>query len=188
MYGTTFDVIVIAGSVRPWKALSKTITAGRPVATRAILTAFSTASAPRFNEDRLLVVAAARRELGEPAAHLDVGLVHPDHEALVHVAVDLGVHRVDDRGEVVAEVRAAEPAGEVDVLAALDVPDPRALGALDDERRSGDATGDVALAGLLDAIGGAPLLQRHGTRLYCYIRRRPRSSDPRRRLAPWPSG
>ena len=80
----------------------------------------------------------------------------------MHVAVDLVVDRVDDRGQVVAEVRAAEPAGEVDVLAALDVPDPRALGPLDDERGSGDAPGDVALPGLLDAIGGAPLLQRHG--------------------------
>jgi len=37
LYGTTFDVIVIERSVRPWKALSKTITACRPVATRAIL-------------------------------------------------------------------------------------------------------------------------------------------------------
>ena len=73
-------------SVRPWNALSKTTTAGRPVAARAILTAFSTASAPRVEEHRLLVVAAARRELGQPAADLDVRLVHADHEALVQVA------------------------------------------------------------------------------------------------------
>ncbi len=39
-------VIVIASSVRPWKACSKTTTASRPVACRAILTAFSRASAP----------------------------------------------------------------------------------------------------------------------------------------------
>ena len=44
----TFAVIVIVSSVRPWKALSKTTTAGRPVAHRAILTAFSTASAPEL--------------------------------------------------------------------------------------------------------------------------------------------
>ena len=44
----TFEVIVIVRSVRPWKEPSKTITAGRPVAARAILTAFSTASAPEF--------------------------------------------------------------------------------------------------------------------------------------------
>ena len=41
-------VIVIVRSVRPWNALSKTTTAGRPVAARAILTAFSFASAPEL--------------------------------------------------------------------------------------------------------------------------------------------
>src|SRR5919112_6606580 len=35
--------------VRPWYAWSNTTTAGRPVAWRAILTAFSTASAPELN-------------------------------------------------------------------------------------------------------------------------------------------
>jgi hypothetical protein len=48
LYGTTLLVIVMVRSVRPWKAWSKTRTAGRPVAARAILTAFSTASAPLF--------------------------------------------------------------------------------------------------------------------------------------------
>ena len=48
LYGFTLLVIVIARSVRPWNAPSKTTTAGRPVAERAILTAFSTASAPAF--------------------------------------------------------------------------------------------------------------------------------------------
>ena len=37
----------------------------------------------------------------------------------------------------------------------------RALGALDDERRRGDPARDVALAGFLDALGCAFLLQRH---------------------------
>ena len=54
------------------------------------------------------------------------------------------------------------PAGEVDVLAAVDVPDARALGAGDDERGRRDAAGDVPLAGLLDALGRAAFLQRHG--------------------------
>ncbi len=48
----------------------------------------------------------------------------PDHRALVQVAVDLLVHRLHDRGQRVADVRAADAPGEVDVLAAVDVPDP----------------------------------------------------------------
>ena len=44
----TFAVSDIASSVRPWNAWSKQTTAWRPVACRAILTAFSTASAPEF--------------------------------------------------------------------------------------------------------------------------------------------
>ncbi len=48
LYGLTLLVIVIARSVRPWNAPSKTTTAGRPVAARAIFTAFSIASAPEL--------------------------------------------------------------------------------------------------------------------------------------------
>ena len=44
-----FAVIAIVRLVRPWYAWSKTPTASRPVATRAIFTAFSTASAPELN-------------------------------------------------------------------------------------------------------------------------------------------
>ena len=144
-------------------------------------------------EQRLLVGAPARRELGEPPAHLHVRLVHPDHEALVHVAVDLRMDRVDDGGQVVAEVGAAEPAGEVDVLAPLGVPDPRALGPLDDERRGRDPARHVALAGLLDALGCAAFLQRHGNRdCICAIRpakarltqRRPRWGRPADTIPP----
>ena len=111
----------------------------------------------------------------------------------MHVAVDLLVHCVDDRGQVVAEVRAAETAGEVDVLAALDIPDACALGALDDEWGRGNTAGDVALPGLLHAIGGAPLLQRHGhATVYGRSGRsqrfRRKAADTMRPLAPWPSG
>ena len=38
--------MLIVRSVRPWKACSNTTTASRPVAMRAIFTAFSRASAP----------------------------------------------------------------------------------------------------------------------------------------------
>ena len=43
----------IVSSVRPWNARSNATTAGRPVAARAILTAFSTASAPEFTSTLL---------------------------------------------------------------------------------------------------------------------------------------
>ena len=46
MYGCVFEVSVSDRSVRPWKPPSNAITAGRPVYTRANLTAFSTASVP----------------------------------------------------------------------------------------------------------------------------------------------
>ena len=46
MYGRDFEVSVSESSVRPWKAPSKAITAGRRVKARANLTAFSTASVP----------------------------------------------------------------------------------------------------------------------------------------------
>src|SRR4051794_18424046 len=48
LYGMTFAVSDIPSSVRPWNAWSNATTADRPVAFRAILTAFSTASAPAF--------------------------------------------------------------------------------------------------------------------------------------------
>ena len=94
-------------------------------------------------------------ELVEPPADLDVRLVDPDHEALVQVAVDLLVDRRDDGRVAVAEVLAGDAAGEVEVLAALGVPDPRAPGARDDERRRRDAARDVALARVGDAGGFA---------------------------------
>ena len=49
LYGTTLAVSAMVRLVRPWKEWSKAITAVRPVATRAILTAFSTASAPELS-------------------------------------------------------------------------------------------------------------------------------------------
>ena len=53
MYGCVFEVIVIASIVRPWKAPSKTITAGRFVYERANLIEFSTASVPALKNAAL---------------------------------------------------------------------------------------------------------------------------------------
>jgi hypothetical protein len=49
LYGISLAVIAMASRLRPWKACSNTTTSLRPVATRAIFTAFSTASAPVEN-------------------------------------------------------------------------------------------------------------------------------------------
>ena len=107
----------------------------------------------RVDEDRLLVLAPAGRQLGKPAADLDVRLVEADHDALVEVAVDLLVHGREGRRETVAGVLAADSAREVDVLLAVDVLDPDAFGPCDHDRRGRDAAGDVALLLLDQALG-----------------------------------
>ena len=139
------------------------MTAGLPVATRAILTAFSIASAPEVDEDRLLLGAPAGRQLGQAPADVDVRLVEADHDALVEIAVDLLVHRRDRRRQAVAGVLTADPAREVDVLLAVDVLDPDALGPRDHDRRSRHATGDVALLLLDQALGLSVLSKRHAS-------------------------
>ena len=96
------------------------------------------------DEDRLLLLARAGRQLGEPAAYVDVGLVDADHEALVEVLVGLRLDRLDDGREAVAGVLAADAAGEVDEAAAVDVGDARAVRVGDDELRGGDAGAHVA--------------------------------------------
>ena len=155
MYGFTLAVIVIVSSVRPWNALSKTTTAGRPVAERAILTAFSIGLGARVDEDRLLLLAGAGRQLGEAAADLDVGLVDADHEALVEVVVGLRLDRVDDGREAVARVLAADAAGEIEERAAVDVGDAGAVCVRDDELRRRDAGAHVA-----GAVGEDPVVRR----------------------------
>ena len=119
----------------------------------------------RVDEQALLLLAAAGRELGQPAADLHVGLVHTDHEALVQIAVGLVVDRSDRRRQSVARVLAPEPAGEVDVGVAVDVLDAGALGARDDERRRRHAHGDIPLPRVQHLFRRAPLLQRHSRSL-----------------------
>ena len=110
-------------------------------------------------EDRLLACPPGGRELGEAAADLHVGLVAPDHEALVEVAVDLLVDRLEDLRVAVAEVLAADAAGEVEVLASLGVPDQRTPCTRHDERRGRHAAGDVLLSRLRDSLELAAFLQ-----------------------------
>ena len=113
---------------------------GRPRDLHGVLDRFGTG----VHEQRLRLDAGLRPGLVEEPADLDVRLVHPDHEALVEIAVDLLVDR--SRCEAVAGVLAPEPAGEVDVLATVDVPDPCAFGSRDDERCRCDSARDVACA------------------------------------------
>src|SRR5712691_280324 len=110
------------------------------------------------HEERLRLTVAGPR-LVEQLAHLDVRLVHPDHEALMQITVDLLADR--RRREAVAGVLAAEAAREVDVLAAVDVPDACAFGTSDDERGRGHAAGDIALAVGDDPFGCCGLVNGH---------------------------
>ena len=126
--------MVIVRSVRPWNDVVEDDDRGPAGRGARDLDRVLDRLRAGVDEDRPLLLARARRELREPAADLDVRLVHPDHEALVQVAVDLLVDRGDGRREPVAGVLAAEPAGEVDVLAAVDVPDACAFRPVDDER------------------------------------------------------
>jgi hypothetical protein len=71
------------------------------------------------------------------------------------------VDRLDHGGRPVAEVLAAQPTGEVDVLATVDVPDARAFGPVDDQRSGGDAARDELLAGGDDRLGLDALAQPH---------------------------
>ena len=101
---------------------------GRPVAARAILTAFSFASAPELTRIDFCSAPAHGDSSARQPADVDVRLVHADHEALVQVLVGLLVDRVDDGREAVARVLAADPAGEVDERAPVDVGHSRPFG------------------------------------------------------------
>ena len=137
------------------------MTAERPVAQRAILTAFSTASAPEFTRIERCSSAAARGELGEALAHLHVRLVDADHEALVEVAVGLLLDGLDDRCVPVAGVLTPDPSGEVDVRVSVGIGDARTLGMRDDELRRRHPGGDVAGAVGEDPLGGCRVSRLH---------------------------
>src|SRR5581483_1781187 len=84
-----------------------------------------------------------------------------DHEALVQVPVDLLVDGADDRRRAVAEVLAGDAAGEVEVLAAVGVPDARAPRARDDEVARRDPPWDVPLPIRENVLRGSFLLDPH---------------------------
>ena len=120
-------------SVRPWNAWSNATTAERPVALRAIFTAFSTASAPEFAN---IVFAATvdRRERVQPLGELDVRLVRGHVEARVRVEFRLTLDGRDHLGRGVADVQHGDAGREVDQPVAVDVFDDRARGPGGDDR------------------------------------------------------
>jgi hypothetical protein len=152
--------MAIVRFVRPWKARSKTTTPGRPGRGARDLDRVLDRLRARVDQQRLRL-GVARPELVEAPADLDVRLVHPDHEALVQVAVDLLVDRLDDRVGVVAEVLAGDSAREVEVLPPVGVPDRRPLGTADGHVRRRHASRHVPLAPGADGGRVLELFRRH---------------------------
>ena len=143
-------------SVRPWKPPSKPITAGRPVYERANLIAFSTASVPALKN-----AAFAGPAIGASAhsrsASVDVDLVRDDREVGVAEARELLLRGLDDPRVRVADVEAADAAGEVDERVAVDVGERRAAALGDDDRQvDRERLGDDALLARQDLPGAGP--------------------------------
>ena len=106
----------------------------------------------RVEERRLCV--RDRRQLAEPLREPDVGLVRDDREIRVAEPLELLLRRLDDPRVRVADVQAADAAGEVDEGVPVDVGERRALPALDhDGDVDGEGVGDHALLALEDLAG-----------------------------------
>ena len=133
--------------MRPWKPPSKAITAGRFVYERANLIAFSTASVPAL-KNAAFAGPRERRELDQPLGERHVDLVGDDREVGVREALELLLRGRDDARVRVADVEAADAAGEVDERVAVDVGErgAAALGGDDrevDRERGGDERCDA---------------------------------------------
>ena len=89
-------------------------------------------------EERASRLAADRRQHAEPFGELDVALVRNHRVVRVQEAVGLLGDRRDDAGMVVADVRHADAADEVDERVAVDVGDRRSAGAIGDDRLVND--------------------------------------------------
>ena len=139
LYGIALKFIAIVRLVRPWYACSSTATPERPVYLRAILTPFSTASAPELTQHGLLREVAGG-VLGEQFGDAHVLLVRRDREERVHDVAELPLRRRDDGVVGVADRRDADAGAEVDELVAVDVDDDGAVGALDDRPAERDET------------------------------------------------
>ena len=133
MYGCVFDVIVRAIHVRPWNAPSNAMTAWRFVYSRESFTAFSTGLRAGIEEGGALL-AADRDERTEPLRELHVALVGDDRVVRVEEALGLLSDGFEHPRMVVADVRDADSADEVDERVAVDVRDRRSARAVGDDR------------------------------------------------------
>ena len=117
-------VIAIVRLVRPWYAWSSTSTASRPVARRAIFTAFSTASAPEFTSTERFSWSpgVSRASASHTATYSSYGLI------MKQVCVKsrgLRAHRGGHLGRAGADRRHGDAGAEVDEHVAVDVLDDR---------------------------------------------------------------
>jgi len=107
LYGCVFDVIDIESSVRPWKAPSKQMTAGRfRVGARELDRVLDRLGAGV--EERRLRRAAERRQLEQPLGERDVDLVRDDREVGVAEALELLLRGLHDARVRVPDVEAAD--------------------------------------------------------------------------------
>ena len=119
---------------------------GRPVAARAIFTAFSVASAPVVKEDGL-GFAFHRRDRVQLLGQLDIGLVSHDLKRRVRVGIELFGNGRHHAGMSVPHVEHGDAAREIDVALAFHVPDLGILGSGREDRCGrGDATRNSAFA------------------------------------------
>ena len=120
MYGCVFEVSDSESSVRPWNAPSNAITAG-PLRVRARELDRVLDRLRAGVEERRLRRPGDRRPLEQPLGERDVELVRHDREVGVGEALELLLRGGDDLRVRVADVEAADAAGEVDEGVAVDV-------------------------------------------------------------------
>ena len=146
--------------VRPWKAPVKAMIPERPVAARAILTAFSVASAPVVNS-AVFFSPGDRRQRVQALGEAYVGIIHRHLEAGVGEALHLLFDGGHHFGMAMAGVDDGDPAGEIDVALALHVPQFGVKGALCEDSggmadaardRSGAAREPIGVAGLFRSL------------------------------------
>ena len=113
-------------------------------------------------EQQRLLREVAGCERVDALGHGHVALVHSDLEARVRERIELRANGGDDRRMAVAEVHDADAAREIDELAAIHIPEPRAFRARDEQRMRGGNPARDRAASPLEQVAGARLGGFHG--------------------------